>query len=168
MSIVNGKTDYSASCDGHSYWGFEMVGEDDKITLFQNWVYYTSGRSPALSGGTLLHAANNVFSDNSGHLIEGGEAAARGIFEGNYFLSVETPIDGYAGLLFSSDPADLSECQSALGRDCVTNMMGSGTGDFSGYTDTTFFSDFNGLTIVDAVAASSIAKSVVADAGNTL
>lgn len=145
-----------------------MVGEDDKITLFQNWVYYTSGRSPALSGGTLLHAANNVFSDNSGHLIEGGEATARGIFEGNYFENVETPIDGYEGLLFSSDSDTLSDCQSALGRDCVVNEMGSGTGDFSGYTDTSFFSDFEGLTIVDAAAASSIADSVQSSAGNTL
>ena len=65
-SFINGKTRYSASCNGHTYWGEEMVGKDDSITWYANYVYMTSGRSPALSGGTLLHAANNVFSDKIG------------------------------------------------------------------------------------------------------
>lgn len=168
-SFIDGATSYSATCDGHTYWGLEMVGTDDYITFYQNWVYYTSGRSPALSGGTFLHAVNNVWSGNSGHLIEGTETTARGIYEGNYFLNTPLIIDsGYQGELFSSDSGDLSQCQTVLGRDCVTNLLGSNTGSFSGYDDTDFFSDIEGMGIVGAASASSIAKSVLASAGNTL
>ncbi|PQE10649.1 pectin lyase E protein [Rutstroemia sp. NJR-2017a BBW] len=33
-SFINGKTAYSASCDGHSYWGMELVGSGDQITFY--------------------------------------------------------------------------------------------------------------------------------------
>lgn len=41
-SFINGQTDYSATCDGHTYWVLELVGSGDQITF--------SGRSqPSLS-----------------------------------------------------------------------------------------------------------------------
>lgn len=36
----------------------------------ENYVYYTSGRSRALSGNTLFHAVHSVWADNSGHAME--------------------------------------------------------------------------------------------------
>lgn len=168
-SYIDGATSYSATCDGSTYWGLEMVGTDDYITFYRNWVYRTSGRSPALSGGTFLHAVNNVWSANTGHLIEGDQTTARGIYEGNYFLNDPLIIDdGYLGQMFSSDAANVADCATVLGRNCVPNLVGSGSGAFSGYTDTDFFSDIAGMGIVGAGAAGSIAKGVLSGAGNTL
>jgi hypothetical protein len=36
-----------------------------------NYITHKAGRSPAFSGTTLLHAANNVWQDNNGHALEG-------------------------------------------------------------------------------------------------
>lgn len=168
-SYISGATDYSATCDGHSYWGFEMVGTGDFITLYQNLIDYTSGRSPALSGSTMLHSINNVWSQNSGHLIEGTETTASGLYEGNYFDNTPTIIgDDYPGQFFSSDEANLSQCQTYLGRDCVTNELGDNTGTFSGWDDTDFMSNFEGTNIPEAAAAADIFDTVKASAGNTL
>ncbi|OJZ91488.1 polysaccharide lyase family 1 protein [Aspergillus luchuensis CBS 106.47] len=165
-SFINGKTDYSATCDGHTYWGLELVGSSDLITFYKNYVYYTSGRSPALSGNTLFHAVNNVWADNSGHAIEGTDNGM-GLFEGNWFNNVPTIVQsGFVGQLFSSESADLSQCETYLGRDCVTNAYIS-SGSFD-YDDDGFFVDFENLTIASAASASSVESSVPSNAGNTL
>ncbi|KAL1601474.1 hypothetical protein SLS60_006389 [Paraconiothyrium brasiliense] len=166
-SFINGKTTNSATCDSHTYWGEEMVGTDDSITWYANHVYMTSGRSPALSGGTLLHAVNNVFEDNTGHLIEGGGSAARGIFEGNVFKSITTTLDsGYAGKLFGATASNAASCSTALGRSCEANTFSSAAE--LGRADTDFFGDYKGFSIVKAASASSIASSVPESAGATL
>lgn len=158
---------YSA-CDGHTYWGLELVGSADFITFYRNWVYYTSGRSPALSGNTVFHAVNNVWSSNSGHLLEGTDDGM-GLYEGNYFLNTPTIVaSGFVGQLFSSDPANLAQCQTYLGRSCVANLIGTGSGSFSGYDQYGWFVDLSGRPIVAAAAASSVATSVINGAGNTL
>ncbi|KAJ4347957.1 uncharacterized protein N0V89_009329 [Didymosphaeria variabile] len=166
-SFVNGETTQSATCDGHTYWGEEMVGTDDSITWYANHVYMTSGRSPALSGSTLLHAVNNVFEDNTGHLIEGGGTGARGIFEGNVFKSITTTLDsGYAGKLFGATSANAAECSAALGRSCEANTFSSAPA--LDRADIDFFGDYKGFTIVKAASADSIASSVPKSAGATL
>lgn len=150
-SFVNGETTNSATCDGHTYWAFEMVGTDDSVTLFQNHIYMTSGRTPALSGNTLLHAVNNIWEDNTGHLLEGTDTG-RGLYEGNYF--VDTPLiadSGFVGSLFSASDANAADCQAALGRDCVANAY-SNTGTFD-ENDTDFLTDLSDLTVVEAGAA---------------
>ncbi|KAI1360023.1 pectin lyase E [Xylaria arbuscula] len=164
-SFINGETTNSATCDGHTYWVMELVGTDDTITFYKNYVYATSGRTPALSGNTLFHAVNNVWEDNTGHLIEGTDTGM-GLYEGNVFTNTPTVVGDFVGELFSSEDAYLSECTSYLGRECVANQYSS-SGDFS-YHDTGFFSELSGLKIVDADSASSIASSVPASAGNTL
>ena len=144
-----------------------MVAKPDSITWFQNYVYMTSGRSPALSGGTLLHAANNVFNDNSGHLIEGGDPTARGVFEGNVFKSIKTTLDGgFKGKIFGATANNAASCKSAFNRDCQANTYSSAPE--INRADTNFFGDFKGLTIVKAAAANSIANSVPKNAGATL
>ncbi|KAF1967340.1 pectin lyase-like protein [Bimuria novae-zelandiae CBS 107.79] len=166
-SFVNGATTHSASCDGHTYWGEEMVGRDDSITWYRNYVYKTSGRSPALSGGTILHAVNNVFEDNSGHMIEGGEATARGIFEGNVFKNIKTTLDaGFKGKLFAANDKNKASCSTALGRACQSNTYSSAPEVTR--ADTAFFKNFNGLQIVGADTAASIASTVPKSAGATL
>lgn len=144
-----------------------MVGTDDQITMKNNYMYRTSGRSPALSGGTLLHAVNNVWSDNTGHALEGTETTARGIFEGNTFANVNTVLaDGqYAGKLFATPAGSESLCSSALGRACEVNSYVNSTGTLDSYEDTSFFGDFSGLTMASAVAAASAYSRVPRAAG---
>lgn len=167
-SFINGVTAHSATCDGHTYWGLELVGSNDQITFYKNYVYYTSGRSPALSGSTMFHAVNNVWSGNSGHLIEGDKNGV-GLYEGNYFLNSPTVLGSFtSGSLFSSDASQVSECSSYLGRNCVSNAF-SNSGAFS-KSDTAVLTKFASLKsqMVTAASASSIQSSVPASAGNTL
>ncbi|KAG6357323.1 hypothetical protein INS49_015201 [Diaporthe citri] len=164
-NFINGESDFSTGCDGYHYWTFEMVGEDDQITMKNNYIYKTAGRGPALSGGTLLHAVNNVWEDVNGHAIEGGDTAARGIFEGNAFIKVKQLVSDYQGRLFSSpDATTNAQCESALGRACEVNALDQTTDEFK-YTDTSFFGDFDGLSIASAEAASDIKSSVPSNAG---
>ncbi|KAI0155480.1 polysaccharide lyase family 1 protein [Pestalotiopsis sp. NC0098] len=166
-SFLNGQTSNSATCDGHTYWGLELVGSSDQITFYKNYVYYTSGRSPALSGNTLFHAVNNVWSSNSGHLIE-GDSNGMGLYEGNYFLNSPTVLSSdFSGRLVSSNSGDVSECAAYLGRNCVSNGF-SNSGTFS-RNDNSFLYLFSGKTnIVSAASVSSIQSTVPSSAGNTL
>jgi pectin lyase len=43
-----------------------LIGENDKITLANNWIHNTSGRSPKVGETTTLHAVNNFFDTNGG------------------------------------------------------------------------------------------------------
>ncbi|KAI5201862.1 putative pectin lyase precursor [Aureobasidium subglaciale] len=164
-NFINGNSTYSTSCDNYHYWNFEMVGTADQITLKNNYMYRTAGRAPALSGGTLLHAVNNVWSDNNGHVLEGGDTTARGIFEGNVFTDINSMVADYAGKLFGTPAGSESKCKSALGRNCQTNSYKQTSGSLDSYTDTSFFGDFAGLHIAGAVSASEAASSVPQNAG---
>ncbi|KAE8397494.1 pectin lyase fold/virulence factor [Aspergillus pseudonomiae] len=111
------ETSYSAGCDGYTYWGFEMVGEADQITMQSCYIYKTAGRSPALSGGTPLHAVNNVWEKNNGHELEGGESTARGIFEGSVWINVSMIVGGYTGRLFNTpDSSSAGDYKTVLSR----------------------------------------------------
>lgn len=163
-NFVNGESDYSTGCNGYHYWTFEMVGKDDQITMKNNYIYKTSGRSPALSGGTLLHAVNNVWEDNDGHALEGGESAARGLFEGNAWIDVKALVAEYAGKLFAADSGSASQCQSALGRACRANEFDQTKNDFPSGDDSVL-SLFRGCYAPAAEAASKIKTSVPKNAG---
>lgn len=139
---------------------------DTNICLLDNYVYRTSGRSPALSGKTLFHAVNSVWENNSGHSIEGTDDG-QGLFEGCVFNNVTQIVGDFVGQLFSSPDATANKaCSAALKRDCVTNVVV----DSSPFTnaDTKFFSNFAGLTVATASAASAAQASVPTTAGNTL
>ncbi|CAI9633181.1 unnamed protein product [Alternaria burnsii] len=169
-NFINGASDYSTGCDGYHYWVFEMVGTGDSITMKNNYITKTAGRGPALSGKTLLHAVNNVWFDVKGHLLEGGDAGARGIFEGNVFNNVQNVVADYAGKLFGSPDANTNkQCSTALGRSCEVNLFQGTTTTASSLTskkDTSFFSEFKNLGIAKAVAASAITTRIPNGAGN--
>jgi pectin lyase len=65
-SEFDGKTSWSASCNGEHYWTMLFLGENDQITLANNWIHDTSGRSPKVGETTTLHAVNNFFDTNDG------------------------------------------------------------------------------------------------------
>lgn len=166
---MDGVTDWSASCDGHTYWGLELVGTADQITFLNNYVSTTSGRSPALSGTTLFHAVNSVWQSNSGHAIEGTDSGM-GLFEGCYFDDVATVVvDDFVGSLFAATADNAADCaaSSAFGRACVANTLVD-SGAFE-YADTAFLDQFDGLTVVDvAYTAEEAYQTIPTTAGNTL
>ena len=145
-----------------------MVGTGDTISMKNNYITKTAGRGPALSGKTLLHAVNNVWDDIKGHMLEGGEATARGIFEGNVFSNVQNVVADYKGKLFGSPDANTNkQCSSALGRACEVNLFQGSTvaSSLTSLKDTSFFGEFKDLTVPKAAAASSITQTIPARAG---
>lgn len=63
---LDGETSWSASCNDQHYWTMLIIGEGDQVTLANNWVHSTSGRSPKVGAGTNLHAVNNLFENSDG------------------------------------------------------------------------------------------------------
>ncbi|RLN36947.1 hypothetical protein BBJ28_00002075 [Nothophytophthora sp. Chile5] len=135
-SDFDGNTEYSASCDGHHYWGFLLYGSTTQISLLGNYIHQTSGRSPKIGGtadqSVIVHAANNYFYDNTGHAFD---VAASGyvLAEGNYFASVKSPyLDDPDGNFFVPDAA--GDCQASIGRDCELNVL-TDSGELAGYSE---------------------------------
>ncbi|KAL1635413.1 hypothetical protein SLS58_010275 [Diplodia intermedia] len=158
VSLTNnefdGATSWSATCDGHHYWTILLLGSSDLITMKGNYIHHTSGRGPKVGGNTLLHAVNNEFYAISGHAFDMGESGAMAVAEGNVFQNVVTPLlSPIEGRIFTAPSTSANTaCATYLGRNCVINAFGS-SGTFTGTTDTSFFSNFNGKTIASASTA---------------
>ncbi|KAK0624471.1 Pectin lyase B [Lasiodiplodia hormozganensis] len=158
VSITNtefdGSTSWSATCDGHHYWTILLLGSSDLITMKGNYIHHTSGRGPKVGGNTLLHAVNNEWYAISGHAFDMGESGAMAVAEGNVFQNVVTPLlSPVTGRIFTAPSTSANTaCSTYLGHNCVLNAFGS-SGTFSGTTDTSFFSNFNGKTVAGASTA---------------
>ncbi|WP_069787442.1 pectate lyase family protein [Pseudomonas salomonii] len=131
----DGRTPYSATCDGHHYWVWLFLGHHDTLTLLNNYVHDTSGRAPH-SGGmgnaeVRAQLVNNLFV----HLTYQGAVMSRTassylLVEGNDFEDVSHPLfndtqqPGSAYALFTPLPPSADDtCQAALGRPCVANRQ---------------------------------------------
>ncbi|KAF2179080.1 polysaccharide lyase family 1 protein [Zopfia rhizophila CBS 207.26] len=162
---IDGSTSWSASCDNHHYWALLFIGTGDKITFQGNYIHHTSGRSPKVGGtgsGTLLHAVNNYWYENSGHAFDVSENG-KVIAEGNVFQNVKTPLNAGSDKVFSAPDANSNKaCQSALGYVCAVNSL-TGSGSLTGST-TSFLSSFKGENVTP-LSASKVAASVKANAG---
>ncbi|KAJ8115822.1 hypothetical protein OPT61_g2629 [Boeremia exigua] len=162
---IDGNTSWSASCDNRHYWALLLIGSGDKITFQGNYIHHTSGRSPKVGGtdeGTLLHAVNNYFYDNTGHAFSiAPEENGRVLAEGNVFESVVKPIEDGVDFLYAATD-DGAACSSPLGRTCQVNQL-TDSGDFGG-SATDFLSGYADEG-VEAEAASGVAASVKSNAG---
>ncbi|KIK63005.1 polysaccharide lyase family 1 protein [Collybiopsis luxurians FD-317 M1] len=135
-NFFDGTATWSTGCDGHHYWALILAGNGDKVTVMNNWIHNTAGRSPH-SGGefstdTLLyHFVNNYISDNTGHALDIGQGTYM-IAEGNYFDNVKTPIIGVdvnGRLYFPTTVPDANACSNAgWGRFCEWNRISSNSG----------------------------------------
>ncbi|KAG7396287.1 hypothetical protein PHYBOEH_002512 [Phytophthora boehmeriae] len=129
MTISNtefdGVTEYSATCDGNHYWVFLFLGTETQVSLVNNYVHNTSGRSPKVGGSSVVHSANNYWYKNTGFsfdAVENGNV----LLEGNYFESTAIPNKHDAktiGAVMVPTPALQSVCKATLGRNCVENMV---------------------------------------------
>ncbi|KAI1638975.1 pectate lyase a [Biscogniauxia mediterranea] len=163
-SEIDGSTSWSATCDGHHYWGLYFDGSSDLVTLKGNYIHHTSGRSPKVAGNTLLHAVNNYFYASSGHAFE-ADSGAMILAEGNVFQNVPAPLETpAAGRLFASPDATANAaCTAYLGRACQLNAFGS-SGTLPG-EDTSFLTYFSGKNIASATTGQVANEDVVANAG---
>lgn len=162
-SVIDGRSEKSAQCNGHHYWNMLLIGENnDQFTLMNNHFHTMSGRGPKVGANTIMHAVNNVWSDIDGHAFE-PEAGATILAEGNVFDDVASPIKAVSGqkLYAANDEAAASACEQALGRACEANSI-AGAGAFEGAESSVLGSIKNPAP---AVAASEIKTSVPANAG---
>ncbi|KAF1849673.1 polysaccharide lyase family 1 protein [Cucurbitaria berberidis CBS 394.84] len=151
---INGATAWSATCDGHHYWGMYFTGSNDLVTLKGNYIHHTSGRSPKVAGNTVLHAVNNYFYANSQHAFE-GDAGAKIVAEGNIFQNVVQAMQsGLAGKWFSAPATLNAQCQKFLGHACQLNSYGT-SGALTG-TDTSILASFSGKNVASAAPAANI------------
>ena len=150
---IDGRSGWSAdsTCSGNHYWGMYFTGSNDMITLKNNYIHHTSGRSPKVEGNTLLHAVNNYFYSNPGHAFETASGAMV-LAEGNVFQNVKEAGQNSGGRIFASPNANAnSQCLSSLGRSCQLNAYGS-SGTLSG-SDSSFLSNFQGKNVASASSA---------------
>ncbi|GMF37689.1 unnamed protein product [Phytophthora lilii] len=121
----DGSTQYSATCDGNHYWTFLFLGTQTQVSLINNFVHNTSGRSPKVGGSSVIHAANNYWYSNSGFsydVVENGNV----LLEGNFFESTAIPNKHDAetvGAIIVPSSSTQSACKSTLGRNCVENTL---------------------------------------------
>uniref|UniRef100_A0AAV1UP76 pectin lyase n=1 Tax=Peronospora matthiolae TaxID=2874970 RepID=A0AAV1UP76_9STRA len=127
-SDFDGHTDFSSSCDGHHSWTFLLSGKSTGITMINNYVHGTSGRSPRVGGEkdnkVVVHIVNNYWGDSTGHSLDVAENA-HVLAEGNYFENTnQTLKNGTEGCLYvfnSTVGPDM--CKSYLGRSCAPNVL---------------------------------------------
>ncbi|TMW58785.1 hypothetical protein Poli38472_006930 [Pythium oligandrum] len=126
-SDFDGRTTYSASCDGRHYWTFIYDGKDTRVSMINNYVHSTSGRSPKVTSGegsSIVHIANNFWDDNSGDTSFDVYGFGYVLAEGNYFKDTKNPCvlkDSSDAKIFVTSSSNTATCKSVLGRDCVAN-----------------------------------------------
>ncbi|KAJ3131922.1 hypothetical protein HDU90_007669 [Geranomyces variabilis] len=125
-SEFDGRSAFSASCNGAHYWTALFLGTADSITFHGNWLHDISGRGPKIGGGhagsttTKFHAINNYWSNVPGHAFDVNEGATV-LIEGNFFSNVDTPILGHMGKIYIPAVKN-NDCRSSpLKRSCVRN-----------------------------------------------
>ncbi|KAG7397750.1 hypothetical protein PHYBOEH_000289 [Phytophthora boehmeriae] len=158
-SDFDGRTDYSASCDGRHYWSFIFYGKSTRFSMINNFIHSTSGRSPKLGGDSsanvIAHIANNYWADNSGHSFELG-ANAWVLAEGNYFEDTTLPLEsGSDGYMYSATAT--TECQSYLGRSCAANVLDN-SGSFGSRSGSTALSKVKSYSAISGYKPSSAKK----------
>ncbi|KAE7996966.1 hypothetical protein FH972_001642 [Carpinus fangiana] len=165
-NVFDGRTSWSASCDGDHYWTIYLTGSSDKVTLKNNYIHNTSGRGPKIAQNTLVHAVNNYWSNLSGHAFDASSSGAVVLAEGNVFEDVDTPLlAGGNGPVYVAYSSNVGQCQSALGRECVPNSL-SNSGAFNGVNAADVMTAFkNSGTIASAKAVGRVRDSVVANSG---
>uniref|UniRef100_A0A8H7N7A4 pectin lyase n=1 Tax=Bionectria ochroleuca TaxID=29856 RepID=A0A8H7N7A4_BIOOC len=92
----DGRSTWSAGCNGKHYWTALLIGLKDWYTLSGNYFHDLSGRAPhigttATSSAIVMHAINNYFENIGGHAFDVDNNVDL-LIEGNYFQTVTTPI----------------------------------------------------------------------------
>lgn len=133
-NTFDGRTPFSAYCDGSHYWLWLFLGKGDQITIVRNTIFNTAGRGPHLlsknGNKSLIHISQNTFTDVS-HLglVESYDTYSSVLLEGNVYKNVSMVVHyNTANVFMVKDAKDQELCQSYLGRPCLTNSVESSGG----------------------------------------
>ncbi|KAG0139997.1 hypothetical protein CROQUDRAFT_53916 [Cronartium quercuum f. sp. fusiforme G11] len=127
-----GKTRWSTNCSNRHYWSILVLGPEETVTMANNCLDHTSGRSPKLGGSdkdkVTVHYYNNIHIQCQGQGIDAGKGSKM-LAEGNLFKQSHpvNPSDvlteGGGESYFPFTEAELAACQSVFGRACVANQV---------------------------------------------
>ncbi|TMW58801.1 hypothetical protein Poli38472_006946 [Pythium oligandrum] len=153
----DGRTSYSASCDGRHYWTFYYEGKDTRVSMLNNFVHSTSGRSPKVTsaaGNSIVHIANNYWSDNSGQSSFDVYHSGYVLAEGNYFDNTANPHVATTSdsNVFVPTSSNADSCKSVIGRACVANAVTS-SGKLTGTNEATALAKMKGVATYTPRAA---------------
>ncbi|KAJ1528599.1 hypothetical protein ONE63_007000 [Megalurothrips usitatus] len=130
--LFDGTSPHAAFCDNKHYWVWLFWGTHDEITLINNHVLNTAGRTPHTGGWSrsqnFVHMIYNTMDVNPHTGIE-PKQGARILAEGNQFIRYAYPIDpGSKGgaLAMVNDWKTAQRCKGYFGQNCVVNKY-SGT-----------------------------------------
>lgn len=133
-NVFDGRTPYSAYCDGTHYWLWLFLGEGDRISVLKNTIFNTAGRGPHLLSNneqkSLIHISQNSF-NNVSHLglVESYDTFSSILLEGNSYSNVSLVVHyNTANVFMVKDATDQELCQSYLGRPCLINTVESSGG----------------------------------------
>jgi len=160
MTISNcefdGFTYYSASCDNRHYWTMLFYGTETQVSLINNYIHQTSGRSPKVGGDSIIHAANNYFYNNSGHNFNPTDDSYT-IAEGNYMDTCTTPvyITDTTGSIYS-ETSGSTTCSSYLSRSCKVNTNTNSANSLKSQSGSTALK--TGATVAKKYSPSAAAK----------
>ncbi|KAE9576408.1 putative pectin lyase E [Colletotrichum fructicola] len=171
----DGKTTWSAGCNGKHYWTLLLIGAKDYYTFAGNYLHDLSGRAPHMgttNGVTenYFHGVNNFVSAVAGHSfdIDGNTWV---LLEGNYFDSVTTPITPASstngGQIYVVNTVDeASRCTSYLGYICEWNRA-SGSGAITSLTSTTALTKLSAFksSLIGHIGVADVPAKVKANAG---
>ncbi|TPX60252.1 hypothetical protein PhCBS80983_g01929 [Powellomyces hirtus] len=171
-SEFDGRTLWSASCNGCHYWAMLFIGAGDKVTFWNNYVHDTSGRSPksggSAYGNVLLHAVNNYFENIKGHAFDVSTGSSV-LIEANYFLNVATPKYADAtSRAFVPTATSLFACGTTpLRRKCIVNTLATSGAleNQPGTNDTTVMTLFPNDVLTGITSANKAKQVVLAGSG---
>ncbi|KAI9042801.1 polysaccharide lyase family 1 protein [Aspergillus affinis] len=139
----DGRTEWSAGCNGKHYWTMLLIGENDQYTFSGNWVHDVSGRAPHMGTDNtdskiFFHGVNNYFQNIGGHSFD-IDTNTHVLLEGNYFDNVDTPLTDTSlksgALIYNVPTVDsASACTPDLGYICEWNRL-SNSGKWTSKTD---------------------------------
>ncbi|KAF4464298.1 pectin lyase F [Fusarium albosuccineum] len=131
----DGKTTWSAGCNGKHYWSLLLIGKKDWYTFSGNWIHDVSGRAPHVGTGDsaiYMHAINNYFENIGGHAFDISENT-NVLIEGNYFQNVDTPLTSGSftsggQIYYIQTVAEASDASDELGFIPEWNRLGGSSG----------------------------------------
>ncbi|KAL3473842.1 pectin lyase fold/virulence factor [Aspergillus californicus] len=171
----DGRTSWSAGCNGKHYWTMLLIGLEDWYTFANNYIHDVSGRAPHYgtadtSSTIFFHAVNNYFKDVGGHAFDIG-ANTWSLLEGNYFDTVTTPLTSgslTSGALIYDVPTvvSASNCVSQLGYICEWNRL-SGSGTWTALTNSAVLTEAAKYksSLIGHIPVADVPSTVVANAG---
>ncbi|KAE8736869.1 Pectate lyase-like [Frankliniella occidentalis] len=127
--LFDGTSPSAAYCDGKHYWVWLFWGTHDEITLINNRVVNTAGRTPHAGGWSksqnYVHLIGNSMENNNHGGIE-PKTGSYILSEGNKWTAFTNPINIMAKgghIAMVNDANGASQCKKYLGANCLVNKF---------------------------------------------